>query len=432
MRILALVLATAFATVSWAQPAPLSGVFYLSPATSSLDHYTPAVVRRADRSLVAAWYTFDGSNTTVWARLFDAVGAPLTGMIQVGTSTGTPLGLDVAADAAGNFIVVWPSDSVDVYARRFDAAGVATTGAFRVDDVGSMGADVGPAVAMAGDGRCVIVWESGSNVVGRRYDAAGTADAELVDIAVPNSGPAAPAVAMRDDGTFVVAFSSDDDVEGQDVEVKGFAADGQPAFGPTRVNPDLDGSHDAANRHAKPAIAMQADGAFRIAWHRERADGVSDVYLRGFAPTGAPARGAVQVSTSDASLGAVALATDATGAATVAWIDDLSGRVLARSYRRDGVADGGSYEVRVAGDGFSSLTPRGIAFDDDGTFLLVWSGTSDERRVEARRYGAIAEPRGGGGAVGASGLLALLCAVMARRRRRPRGAGRTSGSPARC
>src|SRR3546814_5210156 len=76
----------------------------------------------------------------------------------------------IAIDGSGGFVVVWLSNSqeqlgLELYARRYDASGAPLGGEFRVDTTGR------PAysqfdVAMTGAGRFVIPWIDRINILG--------------------------------------------------------------------------------------------------------------------------------------------------------------------------------------------------------------------------------------------------------------------------
>src|SRR5262249_8211973 len=125
----------------------------------------------ADGSFVAVFEVdagTPGDRGNVFARRFDAGGAPLGPEFQVNTSTtdtqGNP---SVARDAQGNFVVAWydaqgDGDGSGVRARRFLAGGTARGGEFQVNttttgDQGPFAA--GSAVAGDGFGNFVVTWQ---------------------------------------------------------------------------------------------------------------------------------------------------------------------------------------------------------------------------------------------------------------------------------
>ena len=78
---------------------------------------------------------------------------PLGGEFQANAyTTGNQVFADVAADADGDFVVVWRSDGQDgdqggIYAQRFNAAGTKVGGEFR-DNTVTAGNQMNPSVAM--------------------------------------------------------------------------------------------------------------------------------------------------------------------------------------------------------------------------------------------------------------------------------------------
>jgi hypothetical protein len=94
--------------------------------------------------------------------------APLGAGFQVnGVTSGAQSLPDVAADAAGNFVVVWESSTSagndasarSIQARRYRADGVPLGDQFQVNTQ-TLGEQTNAALAMAPDGRFVVVWTS--------------------------------------------------------------------------------------------------------------------------------------------------------------------------------------------------------------------------------------------------------------------------------
>jgi hypothetical protein len=147
---------------------------------------------------------------------------PLTAQFQVNTVTGSAQQLPaVAADVAGNFVVVWESyssggndsSSRSIQARLFDAAGAAVGPEFQVN-TSTVNEQKSPAVARSSNGAFVVVWESNHgtsdfDIMAQRYDAAGAkVGAELLVNSGHTTGTqGAPAVAMAGNGDFVVVWT---------------------------------------------------------------------------------------------------------------------------------------------------------------------------------------------------------------------------------
>ncbi|HEX9765481.1 MAG TPA: hypothetical protein VGA36_01870, partial [Nitriliruptorales bacterium] len=143
----------------------------------------PAVGR--DGTLFFAWIDFDGKagpghGTSIFARVFDAAGAPLGPEFQVNTTNaGEQREPKTAADGLGGFVVVWEdraadAGGIDVHARRYDATGTALGPEFQVNTT-TAGDQVLLAVAADWVGNVLYVWEDRSGpdaeVRARRFDA---------------------------------------------------------------------------------------------------------------------------------------------------------------------------------------------------------------------------------------------------------------------
>ena len=182
----------------------------------------PAIAMAPSGDFVIVWQsdTQDGSNFGIFGQRFDAAGMPLGGEFQVNTyTTSTQSQADVAVDAAGNFVVAWqgsgtPDDPfAGIFGQRFDAAGMPLGGEFLVNTY-TTGDQSEPQVAADDAGNFVVIWQSdtqdgdGEGVFAQRFDAAGVARG--AEIAV-NTGTAGeqrnPSVASTPYGDFVVSWS---------------------------------------------------------------------------------------------------------------------------------------------------------------------------------------------------------------------------------
>jgi len=184
--------------------------------------YPTAVAVRPGGDFMVVWPDTHYPEGGIRARLFDSTGAPLGADFLVNSATGTySVTPDVAADAAGNFIVVWateppaPSDSdgLGVVARRFGGDGTPLGPEFQVNAY-TTGQQRYPAVAADGDGNFLVAWADGGDgdcffcVDAQRYDAGGS--------------PIGAVVRLGDEDTGTYGFS-----EGQPL---GVAADGAGNF----------------------------------------------------------------------------------------------------------------------------------------------------------------------------------------------------------
>jgi hypothetical protein len=262
---------------------------------------------------------------------------------------------DVATDADGNFVVVWLGSGQDglvndIYAQRFSEAGVKLGPEFRVNSV-------------------------------------------------VESSQVRHAVAMDADGDFVVAWDSDgQDGSGEGVYARRYSAGGLPQGGEFLVN-------TFTNRgQTSPAVAMSAGGAFVIAWNSEQDPGPgadpSGIYAQRYNASGVPQGDEFHVSSATASFQMTASAAmDRDGDFVITWnsyLQDLSGfGVYAQRYSASGAAQGGEFRVNTFTPG-SQRGYRHVAMDDDGDFVVTWSGNgpTDDSGVYAKRFNAAGAAQG--------------------------------------
>jgi hypothetical protein len=153
-------------------------------ATSAGDQVSPAIAVVSGGGFVVVWRSPDADGNGVFARLFDAAGAPVTGEIAVNATTTDNQGAPTVSVASnGDFVVAWQTYGQDIvgggiYARRFDASGNALADEFAVNEYMSND-QLFPSIAVGSDGRLVLVWQSqgqdssGFGVFAQRYDASG-------------------------------------------------------------------------------------------------------------------------------------------------------------------------------------------------------------------------------------------------------------------
>ena len=240
------------------------------------DQVLPAVAMDADGHFVVAWEGYGSSELKgIFAKRFDATGVAQGSEFLVNSfTTNNQNWSAIAMDADGDFVVAWESRDQDgslygIFAQRFDAAGVAQGSEVQVNTF-STSAQRLPAVAMDTDGDFVVAWTSyeqdGSDwgVFAQRYDAAGVAQgAEIPVNSHTTSQQIFPAVAMDVDGDFVVAWQSN----GQDGSSYGVFA--QRYDGVARVAGDFDGDGNADilwhNAATGTAVVWLMDGTEKLA-----------------------------------------------------------------------------------------------------------------------------------------------------------------------
>jgi hypothetical protein len=161
---------------------PLGTDFQVNTYTT-FDQSYPVVAANGEGSFMVFWWD-DDCFECVDGRFFDATGTPQAGQLRIdgdggGLAEGPPLA--ATADAAGNFLVVWPSDhyggAKSVFGQHLDPSGTPSGSIFQVthiDDIYQYHVDVAP---LAG-GDFVVTWDwspfsSHYNVFGRVVDGLG-------------------------------------------------------------------------------------------------------------------------------------------------------------------------------------------------------------------------------------------------------------------
>lgn len=183
----------------------------------------------------------------------------------------------VAMDDAGDFVVAWAdhypgSSNLVIYARRFRSDGVPLGDAFQV----SVFSGELPRVAMARNGRFVVVWASNSGLLvrARPYLADGTAVTDPFAVSDKHIGlKEKPAdVAIADNGVFMVVWdtpvSPDPAADSLDILAQRFTADGTPLGNLFQVNSHTTG----IQKH--PRVAMNNEGRMvAVVWESEGSPG---------------------------------------------------------------------------------------------------------------------------------------------------------------
>lgn len=312
----------------------------------------------------------------------------------------------VAADATGNFVVVWSSwqDGYGdgVFGQRYDSAGVAQGSEFQVNSYTTYN-QRHPAVAADAAGNVLVVWESernpGGAIIGQRYDSAGVPQGGEFDVAAnmaAGSGPSYPVVAAGGDGNFVVVWKDDasDSIDG-----RRYDSAGVPQGGMFQV-----ASAGSGDRVDYPAVAADAAGNFLVAWQLRsgsRLPADEDIVGRVYNSAGIPQGSEFVVNsytTDDQSYPAVAA--DAAGNFMIVWAGDeySEHRISGQRYDSTGVPQGANFVVSATfaeySPDFETATHPAVAGAPEGGFVVAWesSGTylpgpeEDRNGIFGRRY----------------------------------------------
>jgi hypothetical protein len=230
----------------------------------------------------------DDSEASVQAKRLDADGQELGSQFQVNTYTQSPQeDPAVAADAGGNFVVVWssrqssgPDDFRSIQAQRFDADGVAQGAEFQVNTY-TTGDQQAPGVAMAPAGNFVVVWESsgsaesdtsGRSIQARRVAADGTPLGDDFEVNAYTTGDQVqPRIAIDALGNFLVVWRSDGsgatDTDSTSIQARWFDADGNAQGDQFQVNTYTTSAQNT------PSVAVRDRDNFVVAWQGDGSGG---------------------------------------------------------------------------------------------------------------------------------------------------------------
>jgi hypothetical protein len=179
--------------------------------------FVPSIDLDDDGDFVVAWVSFfdqDGDGGGVFTRRFTSAGVGgvevLANVVTAGNQS--PSRRAIAMDSDGDFIVVWTSG--ELFARRFNALGAPNGGEFQVNSA-TYGLQRLPSIAINAQGEFVIAWDSRDftndlsyEVLARRFSSAGVPGEEFQVSTYTVDAQERAAVAMSDGVGFVVVWES--------------------------------------------------------------------------------------------------------------------------------------------------------------------------------------------------------------------------------
>jgi hypothetical protein len=279
---------------------PQGPEFQVSSYTTGGQRY-PSVGMDASGNFVVAWTDiYQAGAPGIVAQRYDATGARQGDEFWIESyTTGSQVRPSVAVDGAGNFVVVWESDSDGdywgVFGRRYDAAGTAQGDEFPVNTY-TPGAQRGPKVTVDGGGNFAVVWDSAGQdgsagaVYGRLFDAAGAPrGVEFLVNTYTSGSQVAPTVAAADGGAFVVAWTSSDYLQSEDGDGNGvfaqrFAPDTDLIFGDGFESGNLSAWSAAATDGGDLTVSATAALNFSVAGLRGVVDDTAGLYVQDDSP----------------------------------------------------------------------------------------------------------------------------------------------------
>ncbi|MEQ9438191.1 MAG: cadherin-like domain-containing protein [Cyclobacteriaceae bacterium] len=302
----------------------------------------------------------------------------------------------VAQNASGAFVVVWQEQTDGVFAQRYNAGASPVGNVLRVDNQNNNNQQL-PDVAMADNGDFVVVWQgtgnaggSGVDVIGRLYAADGTPGSEFIVNTVTAGDQSAASVAMNAAGAFIIAWEGSGGADPNGIYVRQFAADGTPTSSQFPVNTTI------ANAQVGPSTGIADNGNFVVSWQSTNQVDIAsegDIYFQRFNSAGTAVGGETLVNTVTAGDQIAAdVAMNGGGAFVIVWqgpnAADLpnADEIYGQRYNANGTVNGVEFAVNTSTNN-NQFTPS-VAMADDGTFVVAFTGPGSGNEVYARRFNA--------------------------------------------
>ena len=349
----------------------------------------------------------DNDDYSIQAQRFGSDGLPLGGEFQVNTyTTGAQSYPSIAVGPTGDFVVVWQSagsaaddgHGTSIQGRRFASDGSPLGDDFQINTYTTFD-QIRPEVGIDASGDFAVVWElyAVSGIRGRRFSSEGAPSGPEVQAYVDlKSGQRRPDVAMTADGDWLVVWENGDslnDIDG----IAGIVFDSDS----TPISFGFHISADTSVVASNPKVASDADENFVVVWDTRSAFGpVGSFYIRGrrLSLSTGHLSDEFQINTHTTvhqNLPAVAVEPD--GDFIVAWTsefssgsDDSATSIQGRRFDSDGFPRGGDFQVNSWT--FDYQVYPALAIDARGDFIAVWhslssaGSDSDNVSVQGRRF----------------------------------------------
>ena len=268
----------------------------------------PALAADANGNFVVVWssYDQDGDSGGIFGRHFDADSNPISGEFQINSTTaGNQSCPVIAMNPAGNFIVAWhgpgPND-LDIFAMRFDPDCLPASPEFRVN-TNTFSTQQNPRIAMSNTGNFVIVWESEQTGTSSKVwrISCQLYDSDGLPVGTEStinllSQSRYPDVAMDGSGNFTVVWVQDDIYHSYNI----IMARRYDSAGLPKADP-CQVSTTAFGTLTQPSIAMDGSGHFIVAWDGDpNSESQDDIHARRFKFDGTPLTNQFRVNTATA------------------------------------------------------------------------------------------------------------------------------------
>jgi hypothetical protein len=403
-RLLPVVVVTLLPAAVWPQGNPVGPEFRVNTFTTS-SQWFPAVSADALGNFVVVWDSSSqdyAATSGIFGQRYASSGLPLGPEFRVNTYvTASQFAPAVASDASGNFVVVWVSNLQDgswygIFGQRYASSGAPSGPEFRVNTYTTGPQDL-PSVAADSAGNFVVVWQSrfqdGSywGVFAQRYASTGAPiGPEFRVNTYTTLYQSSPSIGTDPAGNFVVVWESPGDGPAYTYGVFGqrFAASGAPLGAEFRINTYTTGDQSG------PDVDVDASGNFVVVWNSQPQDGSGfGVFGQRFAASGAPLGTEFRLNTHTANDQIFpSVAVDGSGNFVAVWQsflqDGSSTGVFGQRYDATGTPLGA--EFRVNTNVLYNQERAAVTADNAGEFVVVWSTWAQANwDIAGQRYNQI-------------------------------------------
>jgi hypothetical protein len=345
-------------------------------ATTTGDQINPGVAALPDNRFVMVYEDragADGSSSGILGGIYDAQNQLLHDCGVMNTTTGSFQTFPhVAAAPDGTFMVVW-SNFTNTFGQRFSPT------CEKLGDETFLGATFnGLDVSADADGNFWVVRSKDGKAYARQYSNAGALlidDVLLVEYALPEK-PARTVSAVLATGDLLVTWYNKDNPNSSDIYGLYVSADGTVTNQPFVINATT------ANNQVEPMIAPLSGGGFVAVWASESDEGVSSILGRRFMSDGSAGDEFVVSFTSLADQLTPYIVARVGGGFTVGWTDHSNTReVYLYSYDASGAPVGQRRSASF--DEIAILTANDnveMAELTSGSLVAVWSATGDNNQ----------------------------------------------------
>jgi len=368
--------------------APVGPEFGVNTYTTGFQGF-PRVAALGSGDFVVVWQSEaqDGSLAGIFGQRLDPDGVKLGPEFQVNTyTTSQQFDPALAADGAGNFVVVWESSGQDgslggIFGQRYDGGGAALGTEFAVNTYTTSTQDQ-PAVGANGAGDFVVAWRSGQDghvdgVFGRVFNSSGSPLGPDFQVnTYTTSDQRAPAVAGDGAGNFVVVWdSSGQDGSGAGIFGQRYDSSGGTLGSEFPVNTYTTGPQQNAS------VAADGAGNFLVVWESVQDGSPFGIIGLLHDSNGAPLGTEFQVNTyTTDSQSFEAVAADGSGNFITVWSsntqDGSSTGVFGQRFDGGGAPLGSEFRVNTYTTGDQTLPA--VAADSSGSFIVVWQSDGQD------------------------------------------------------